>query len=169
MKRVSLDNAYDMHLAMVNDKPYLFTEDRIDDSTVPSGYKAYEVADGDDCDGRFARIQNFILVNFIGTIIGRDELPMEQYGDHVPVYWCRYDEAYDKAYEEFEYEHADEEGDVWEEHLLDFEENHMPEDPDGEDYGVTFNSLKDYDEYYDSGEWEHLIDDTEIEDDNYRY
>lgn len=63
-------------VAAVSGKPYLFEDLRIDKSSVPPGLFVYEVADGDG-DGCFARIQQSVAVNFWGTLIGKDPIPLE--------------------------------------------------------------------------------------------
>ena len=54
------------------DKRYLFTNMRIDRDTLPEGAYAYDIRD--NCDGEFCQVQNYVLVNHWGTIIGFDEI-----------------------------------------------------------------------------------------------
>lgn len=58
--------------------PCLFHDMRIDRATVPEGKFLYEVAGDDDSGGEPARIRPGILVNFFGTIISEQELPLEE-------------------------------------------------------------------------------------------
>lgn len=74
--------AYDVYL--VNNRPYLFTDIRVKRESIPEHLHVYDVADGDG-DGCFARIKPFIFVNYWGTIIGTDELPLID-GAYCPVY-----------------------------------------------------------------------------------
>ena len=69
---------------MVNNRPYLFTDCRVDKESVPNGMHLYEIADcgGDGC---FARIQPNVRVNFWGTLIGKDEIPIRE-GAYYPEY-----------------------------------------------------------------------------------
>ena len=62
-------------IVCVNKCPYMFTNIRIDRDSIPDGFVAYDVRD--DCDGEFLQIQNFVLVNHWGTIIGIERLPMD--------------------------------------------------------------------------------------------
>lgn len=76
MQRVKFDPQNTYQVAAVSGKPFLFEDLRIERDTVPSGLFVYEVADGDG-DGCFARIQKGVLVNFWGTLIGKDPIPLE--------------------------------------------------------------------------------------------
>lgn len=63
----------------------LFTNMRIDRSTIPEGLYCYDVRDSDFCDGSFAEIQPFVFVNHWGTIICKEELPMNsEWGTYIP-------------------------------------------------------------------------------------
>jgi len=68
------------------EKPALFTPIRIDRSTVPSGYYAYDVRHDDDQQGDAVQIGKFIMVNHWGTLIMRDriKLPPDGYLDIEP-------------------------------------------------------------------------------------
>ena len=52
-----------------------FNDMRIDHSTVPEGKYQYEVADGGS-DGEPARVKKGIFVDFFGTLICDQELPL---------------------------------------------------------------------------------------------
>lgn len=56
-----------------------FNDMRIDRDSIPEGTFMYEVADGDS-DGIPARIQRGIMVNFYGTLICQQELPLGETG-----------------------------------------------------------------------------------------
>lgn len=71
-----LDNG--MEVVLVNSKPYLFTNMRIDRSSIPEGWFAYDVRESEGGAGDFAEVQRFVLVNHWGTIIGMDELPLTE-------------------------------------------------------------------------------------------
>lgn len=138
-------------VVVVNNHPYMYSDLRIDRNTIPDGLVMYEVADG-DCDGRFARIASGVMVNFLGTIVGKEELPLKD-GKN---YYCNRDEEFDKLREEFmdeldkqlddglitEEEHEDE--------YTEYDENHFPDDSDGYfiEYGVTSEDyLRNYNRY----------------------
>lgn len=53
-----------------------FSDMRIDRSTVPKGRYQYEVADDDESQGNPARIRHGIMVNFFGTLISDEPLPL---------------------------------------------------------------------------------------------
>lgn len=57
--------------------PCEFYDMRIDRKTVPEGKFLYEVAGDDDSGGDPARIQEGILVNFYGSLICDQTLPLE--------------------------------------------------------------------------------------------
>lgn len=79
-----------MIVAIVNQKPYMFTNMRIDRSTIPEGYYAYDVRESDGGAGDFAQVQSYVMVNHWGTIIGKDEIPMdEKWG----CYFCTEDDG----------------------------------------------------------------------------
>ena len=57
-----------------------FNDMRIDRSTVPKEKFQYEVAGDDDSGGDSARVQLGILVNFFGTLISDEPLPIGDNG-----------------------------------------------------------------------------------------
>lgn len=57
-----------------------FSDMRIDRNTVPEGRYQYEVAGDDDSGGDPARIKTGILVNFFGTLICDELLPVGEDG-----------------------------------------------------------------------------------------
>lgn len=62
----------------------LFTNLRLDRNLLPKGLHCYDVRDSDDLDGSFAQVKPFILVNHWGTILCKDEIPMNEYGCYYP-------------------------------------------------------------------------------------
>lgn len=60
--------------------PCEFSDMRIDRSTVPKGKYQYEVAGDDESGGDPARIQWGIMVNFFGTLICDEPLPVGDSG-----------------------------------------------------------------------------------------
>ena len=62
-----------------------FSDMRIDRSTVPEGKYQYEAAGDDDSGGDPVRIRVGILVNFFGTLISDQMMPVENDG----VLWLR--------------------------------------------------------------------------------
>jgi hypothetical protein len=83
MKPLPFTHETSYEIVSVNGCPYMFTNMRIDRDTIPEGLVAYDVRD-DDCDGSFAQIQKFVMVNHWGTIIGKDEIPLD------PKWFCYY-------------------------------------------------------------------------------
>ena len=73
----------DFEEVTILDKPALFTDLRIDRSTVPRGYHLYEVRHDDDCQGDPVQLARNILVNLWGSLITQDEikLPADGYLD----------------------------------------------------------------------------------------
>lgn len=60
--------------------PCEFHDMRIDRSTVPKGKYQYEVADDGESGGDPARIQSEIMVNFFGTLVCDEPLPIGEDG-----------------------------------------------------------------------------------------
>lgn len=58
------------------EKPALFTNLRIDRSSVPKGYHLYEVRHDDDSLGNAVQIAKGILVNHWGTLITRNKIKL---------------------------------------------------------------------------------------------
>ena len=54
----------------------LFNDARIERSTVPKGKYQYEIGGDDDSGGDPARVQYGVLVNFFGTLICDQPLPL---------------------------------------------------------------------------------------------
>ena len=74
---ISIREEKSLEIVSVNNKPYMFTNMRIDRKSIPEGFVAYDVRDDDECGGTFAQIQWFVMVNHWGTIIGTDEIPLD--------------------------------------------------------------------------------------------
>ena len=62
---------------------YLFSSSRIKKESIPEGMYMYEIADADG-DGCISRVQPYVLVNFWGTIIGKDPVPLDETGHYYP-------------------------------------------------------------------------------------
>lgn len=58
----------------------IFTENRIDRSTLPEGVYAYDIRESDDGE-RFATVESEVCVNFGGTILVLQEIPMPEIGN----------------------------------------------------------------------------------------
>lgn len=74
----------------VRGKPYIFSNLRIERDSIPKGLYAYDVRDC-DCDGRFLEVKDHIMVNHLGTIIGKDKIPLDDQGN----YWCDYTDDFE--------------------------------------------------------------------------
>ena len=61
-------------------KPALFTDWRIDRDTVPSGLYCYELRHEDEDWGSPCQIVRRILVNFFGTILTSEPIPLNEDG-----------------------------------------------------------------------------------------
>ena len=57
----------------------LFTNMRVDRSTVPEGLHVYDVRHDDDCTGEMCEIKPFVMVNHWGTIICKEPFEMDEY------------------------------------------------------------------------------------------
>ena len=69
-----------MHKVEVKGIECEFTDCRLDRSSVPEGKFMYEVGADDDCGDTPARVKRAILVNFFGTLICNEELPLDEEG-----------------------------------------------------------------------------------------
>ena len=56
----------------------LFTNMRVDRSTVPEGLYAYDVRHDDDCTGEICEIKPSVMVNHWGTIICKEPIEMDE-------------------------------------------------------------------------------------------
>ncbi len=62
----------------------LFTDIRLDRNTIPESLYCYDVRDSDYCDGTFAEITPSVIVNYWGTIICKEPLPLDKYQSYYP-------------------------------------------------------------------------------------
>ena len=58
----------------------LFTDMRVDRTTVPEGLYAYSLRHDDRCEGKICEIAPSVVVNFWGTILCREEIPLTDNG-----------------------------------------------------------------------------------------
>ena len=58
--------------------PCMFVDIRIDRNTVPEGIYQYEIGGDDDSGGEPARVQKGVWVNFFGTLICDQQLPLDE-------------------------------------------------------------------------------------------
>ena len=57
----------------------LFTNMRIDRSTVPEGLYVYDVRHDDDCTGEICEVKPSVMVNHWGTIICKEPIQLDAY------------------------------------------------------------------------------------------
>ena len=57
----------------------LFTNMRVDRSTIPEGLYAYDVRHDDDCTGEICEIKPSVMVNHWGTIICKEPVQLDAY------------------------------------------------------------------------------------------
>lgn len=74
----------DYELMEIDDHVVIFTNMRIDRSTVPEGLYLYEIRDSDNLDGSFAEIKPAIYVNHWGSIISKEKFPLDDHGSYFP-------------------------------------------------------------------------------------
>ena len=74
-------------LAEIDGRVVLFSDARLDRDTVPEGLFCYDVRDSDNLDGSFAEIAPFVLVNYWGTILCREQIPLDEAGSYYPKEW----------------------------------------------------------------------------------
>ena len=78
--KIKYDEIFPAEIVEVQGKPYMFTNLRVDRGSIPEGLYAYDV--GDDCDGCFWKIQRFVLVNHWATIIGKEPVDLDEFGQY---------------------------------------------------------------------------------------
>lgn len=69
----------------INGVQALFTNGRIDRTTVPNGHYAYDIRHSDDDDSEAATIEPNVMVNHYGTILTREHIGMTENG-YAPIY-----------------------------------------------------------------------------------
>jgi len=62
------------------DSPSMFTNTRVDRSTVPDGLFCYDVRGSDDDPGALCVMENHVMVNHAGTVIGIVDYQLEKGG-----------------------------------------------------------------------------------------
>lgn len=87
MMPMHINELFPMDIVILNDKPYMFTNMRVDRESVPKGYFVYDVRESDGGAGDFCTAEDHVLVNHWGTIIGKNKLPMETVLGR-KVYYC---------------------------------------------------------------------------------
>lgn len=76
MKPISIQEVDEWREATINDIPMLFTDYRIDRSTVPAGIHAYDIRAGDDAENDFATLEPSVMANHTGTVLVKRPIPM---------------------------------------------------------------------------------------------
>lgn len=71
-------------LAMLDAYPVLFTSARVDLKTVPKDLFCYDVRHDDDGQGIACEVKPHVLVNHWGTVLSKEEIPMEEDGSYYP-------------------------------------------------------------------------------------
>lgn len=71
-------------LAMLDAYPVLFTSARVDRKTVPKDLFCYDVRHDDGGQGIVCEVKPHVLVNHWGTILSKEEIPMEESGSYYP-------------------------------------------------------------------------------------
>lgn len=64
-------------LAEIDDREVLFTNVRIDRNTIPEGLYCYDIRESDGFSGVAATLENKVIVNHMGTVLSKEEFPME--------------------------------------------------------------------------------------------
>ncbi len=71
-------------LAMLDAYPVLFTSARVDLKTVPEDLFCYDVRHDDYGQGIACEVKPHVMVNHWGTILSKEEIPMEEDGSYYP-------------------------------------------------------------------------------------
>ena len=83
---IRFDEIFPADVVSVQNKPYLFSNLRVERNSIPEGFYAYDVRD--DCDGEFWEIQKYVMVNHWGVIVGLEPITLDERGQ----YWCEPEE-----------------------------------------------------------------------------
>ncbi|MCR0410295.1 hypothetical protein MKD14_15450 [[Clostridium] innocuum] len=62
-----------------------FTNARLDRETVSQSLHCYDIRDSDTCEGIFAEIKPYVLVNHWGTLLCKEPFPLEADGSYYPI------------------------------------------------------------------------------------
>ena len=73
----------EFELVLLDGIPALFTNSRVDRKSIPDGVYCYDVRHDDDGQGIACEVAPHILVNHWGTMITREEIPLED-GSYYP-------------------------------------------------------------------------------------
>ena len=115
----------------VDGRPYLFTEEHVEYSTLPKGMHAYELSDYGS-DGRPNRLSTKVKgYGFYGTIIGRHYLPLGNDKQYYLEMDSQFDEDKDNYYIQKVRDFLDEEGApsyIYDSLVVGYEQNHKPND-----------------------------------------
>ena len=65
--------------------PALFTNSRLDRTTIPSGWHCYDVRGSDHDPGRLSTLEPYVLVNHAGSILSLQPIPFPEGQDHVEI------------------------------------------------------------------------------------
>lgn len=133
----------------VNGNPYMFSDLRIERNTIPPDLYVYNLADNDS-DGRPVMASPYVCINYFGTIIGRDPLPVEKTSNEKQYYFLKTDEEYDNLKNAFEDSIADLDDDEYYDKLEEWEQNNYPNDPEFTFLSETVNDYYDYLAKYDA-------------------
>lgn len=77
-------------LVEVDGRVCLFTNLRLDRSSIPEELYCYDVRDSDRLDGSFAQLKQYVLVNHWGTLLSKEAFPLDEMG----AYYPKEEEAY---------------------------------------------------------------------------
>lgn len=77
-----LQNATDVMFESVifQGKPALFTDGRLDKTTLPAGIYCYDIRHSDNDWGKPCTLENHVLVNFFGSIITKEPISLSSEG-----------------------------------------------------------------------------------------
>lgn len=76
----SINEITDFASAQINGISALYTDSRINRNSLPQGVFAYEMRHSDDGDEPFAAVEPIVVVNFSGTVLTKQEIPMNTVG-----------------------------------------------------------------------------------------
>ncbi len=65
--------------------PALFTNSRLDRTTIPSGWHCYDVRGSDHDPGRLSTLEPYVLVNHAGSILSLQPIPFPEGQDYVKI------------------------------------------------------------------------------------
>lgn len=80
MKAQHITNVEEFRNAQINGISALFTDDRVDRASIPDGLFAYDMRSDNENGNPFSTVEPRVIADFSGTVITKQEMPMNNEG-----------------------------------------------------------------------------------------